>query len=186
VRSAIRASVILALIAMSVTFVPMASAVAAAPSPTPSECATYPIGAVPAAELAVSTTTPFPGESIMVSGSNFVANEAITIELHSAPIVLAHVTTDGNGAFSVHVTIPSNLTGTHTIDVAGDHSFCPSSPVTITIQSSGTSPSGGGLPNTGVDILAGVAIALALLAAGIALTHGGRRKQHGPARHTAR
>jgi hypothetical protein len=172
---------IMAVVALTATFAPSAAS-AAAPTPTPSFCQSYPVGAVPAATLTVSTTVPFAGETITVGGTNFVAHESLTIELNSAPIVLAHVTTSASGSFSTPVTLPSGVTGTHTISVAGDTSSCPSSPITITINSAGTSSASGGLPNTGVDILTGLAVALALLVAGIALTGGARRRS---GRHSA-
>jgi hypothetical protein len=167
--------VVLALAALAAAFAPAAQAGAAA-VPTPASCQAYPIGAVPAATLSVSTTTPFPGESITVSGTNFEPHDAITIVLSSNLIELGHVTTNASGAFSTSVTIPSNLSGSHVLSLVGAVAVCQPSPITLTIQGEGTS--GGGLPNTGVDILAGIAIALALLTAGVALTRGGRRRQH--------
>jgi len=166
---------------LAAALVPAATSVAAAPTPTPSACQSYPVGAVAAATLMVSTTTPFEGQTITVSGTNFVTNEAIAIDLSGSPV--AHVTTSASGSFSTPVTLPAGVTGTQTISVAGDHSTCPASSITITIQGAGVSATSQGLSHTGVDILTGLAVAIALLIAGVALTGGARRKPAG--RHSA-
>ena len=57
---------------------------------------------------------------------------------------------------------------------------CPVDPIQINASGAGgtSSSNGGGLASTGVDILTGIAIALALVGAGVLLTQGGRRRHH--------
>lgn len=135
--------------------------------------------------LTISTTTPFPGQTITVAGSNFTAGAAVTIELDTN-VTLAHVTASPSGAFSTSVTVPSDAVGNHVIRAVGTNlGNCPVGPIQITV--SGVAPSsasnGGGLASTGVDILAGLAIALTLLAIGAFMTGAGKRRAHS-GRHT--
>ena len=68
----------------------------------------------------VSTTTPTAGGTMVVSGSGFGPGATLTVVLHSDPIVLATLTADVGGAYSVVVTIPEGTTpGTHQIVVSG-------------------------------------------------------------------
>jgi hypothetical protein len=85
----------------------------------------------------VSTTTPTAGSAITVSGGGFAPNTALTIELHSTPVVLATTTSDGSGNYSVTIVIPSDTPpGVHQIVTTG---LGPSgqvltSSVTITVE----------------------------------------------------
>ena len=129
--------------------------------------------------LTVSTTNPFPGQTITVAGTNFTASVAVTIELDTH-VALAHTNADTSGSFSVHVTLPSDLTGNHTISALGTNlGNCPVDPIEITVQA-GAAPSsssnGGGLASTGVNVLVGLVIALGLIAAGLFATRSGRRR----------
>lgn len=162
---------LVAVMAAMFTLLNVGTAGAVAPGDDPT-CGTYPPSF--GASMSVSTTTPFPGQTITISGQHFVANEHITLVLDTG-FVLAHVTVGADGSFSVPVTLPASLRGSHTILVDGDTSVCPPDPVQIVIQS-GSTPPGGGLASTGVDILAGVAVALALIAGGILFARSGRRR----------
>jgi hypothetical protein len=144
-------------------------------APTPQ----YPPPSCP--QLGVSTTTPFPGQQITVSGSAFEASQKITLVMHSDAVVLAHVTADSGGSFAVKVTIPAGTSGNHTIAVEGGTSGCPVEPIQIRVQGHGvdSASSGGGLAFTGVGILAAVAIALALITAGVILARSGRHRRSG-------
>jgi hypothetical protein len=148
------------------------SASAAAPaSTTPYPPSTCPL-------LTISTTTPFPGQTITIAGTNFTAGVAVTIELDTN-VTLGHATADSSGSFSIPVTLPSNLTGNHLIRAVGTGlGNCPVDPIQIFASGAGPSSAGngGGLASTGVDILTGVAIALALLALGAFLTGSGKRR----------
>jgi hypothetical protein len=168
----VRAILALAVAAVAMFFV--APAAGAAPSVA---CPPYPpsVGAA----LAVSTTNPQPGDSITVTGSHFVANASVRLELHTTVVVLKTVQADASGDFTTTVTLPDGVTGTHTIVAAtgvptsGD---CATPTITITIQNPGPN-GGGGTSFTGVDVLAMVIGALALLGVGIALTRSGKRRK---------
>jgi 5'-nucleotidase len=130
------------------------------------------------ASLSVSTTNPQPGEQITLSSSGMPANATVKIFLHSDPILLATVHTDATGSFTATVTLPDGITGTHTIVAVPNKPMpagCPPPSVTITVQGPGTNP--GGTSFTGVDVLAMVLGALALLGVGVALNRGGRRRK---------
>jgi hypothetical protein len=128
--------------------------------------------------IAVSTTTPFPGEVITVTGSGFKADQSLTLVLQPSPVTtLAHVTADSSGAFSTRITLPAGASGSHVIVADGSGSSCPVDPIQIQVAGTSHSPSGGGgLASTGVDILVAVAVALSLICAGLVLTRGGRRR----------
>jgi hypothetical protein len=141
----------------------------AAPAPTP-----YP----PTCFLIkLSTTTPNPDQTITVTGQDFTSGIDVTVVLDAAT-VLATTRVDADGSFAVGVTVPAGLTGSHAVSATGDPRLrtgdCPAAAVQITI---GTQPasSGGGLASTGLDVALGVAVAVALLAAGLVLARAGRR-----------
>jgi LPXTG-motif cell wall-anchored protein len=133
-----------------------------------------PVGTAP---LAVSTTTPAPGETITVSGNGFGPNEVVTLVLHSVPVTLASTLTDSNGTFSVPVTIPSDVRGVHVLTATGRTTGTTFS-ITLTI---GFEPpgggGGGGLPNTGLMVWGLGIVAVALLTLGAALVVSGRRRR---------
>ncbi|HEU5006512.1 MAG TPA: hypothetical protein VFT67_06045 [Jatrophihabitantaceae bacterium] len=152
----------------------------------------YPVKA--GATLSVSTTTPYSGQTIDVSGSNFQAGENVTIKLNGKAV--ATVKADSKGSFrtSFKVTGPPGkfvLTATGTVcGVAG---------LLLTVragsgvggvsasQSPGagaggaaTGQGGGGLAFTGVDVALLLLVAVALLGGGGFMLRAGRR------RHAAR
>ncbi|MCU1656129.1 MAG: hypothetical protein JWO57_785 [Pseudonocardiales bacterium] len=130
------------------------------------------------AQLAVSTTTPFPGQSITVSGSAFAAHQSVTLILDTSSTVLGHVTASAAGTFSTSARMPTDVRGNHLITVQGDVSGCPVDPVQINVQSGAGSSSsgGGGLAFTGFDAVLAVAVALGLIGAGVLLSRGGKRR----------
>jgi len=54
-----------------------------------------------------------------VSGAGYDPGTPVSIIVYSAPMVLTTVTTDASGAFSAQITLPSALTGQHTIVAMG-------------------------------------------------------------------
>jgi hypothetical protein len=64
-------------------------------------------------------TTPEAGETITISGSGFAPNSEVTLVIYSSPQPLGTAITDQAGTFSKAVTIPSGLTGSHTITSIG-------------------------------------------------------------------
>ena len=171
---AVRILVLAALAAMLTTFgIGLASGAAAAPAST----TPYPPPSCPL--LTISTTTPFPGETITVAGTNFTPGASVDIDLDTNT-TLGHATADASGNFSVHVTLPAGVTGNHVIRAVGTGlGNCPVDPIQINASGAeGSSSSSGGLASTGVDILTGIAVALALVGAGVLFTRGGRRRHH--------
>lgn len=147
-------------------------------------CPSYPFG--PGPTVSISTTDPFPGETVTIRGANFDKNAHVSTVLSPPGTTLASVSTGSTGAFTERVTIPTGATGSATISVVGGApAACPPNTMVIHVQTTVVPPSGGGsLASTGVDILVGLLVALLLLSAGLFLTRTGRRR-HQPA-HSAR
>jgi hypothetical protein len=65
-------------------------------------------------------TTATPGQQITVIGTGFLPYSTVTIAIYSTPVVLGTVTTDGSGAFSKLVTVPTDLAaGVHALVAYG-------------------------------------------------------------------
>ena len=65
-------------------------------------------------------TAVFQGGHVTVSGKGYGADEDVDIYLHSSPVLLATVTADSAGVFSVVVTIPSDTKpSNHSFEGAG-------------------------------------------------------------------
>jgi hypothetical protein len=142
-------------------------------------CRPYPPAAGPAT-VAVSTTDPRPGETITVSGANFAKNTKLEIVLHSNVIVLGTVTTDAQGSFTTTVKMPSDLSGQHELAVVGgtpDVQGCPVRPISFLGIQPGNSGNPPGTSFTGVDVLAMILGAAALIGIGVALNRGGKRRR---------
>lgn len=182
-RVIVKAVRILVLAAMAAVLATLgAGAAAAAPTPTsvPATCPTYPIQ-ICQAHIMASTTTPFQGQSIEVSGRGYKADENVTLTIGGIAVGTAH--TDSNGNFDPAVVVPASLVGDQPLTGRGASGLAwdvDSLVLNIRAGGTGASSSGGGLASTGVDVVAGVAVALALIGAGLLLSHGGRRRH---ARH---
>jgi LPXTG-motif cell wall-anchored protein len=153
-------------------------AAVAAPTPTsiPLPCPSpYPFENCQAHILS-STTTPFQGQTIEVSGLTYHANEAVTLTIGGIFVGTAH--TDSNGNFDPPAVVPVTLLGDQPLTGRGASGAANDvDSLVLHITAAGTSNTGGGgLPNTGVDILTGLAVALALLGAGVLFLRGGRRR----------
>jgi hypothetical protein len=129
-----------------------------------------------------------PGGTVTVTGKNFDANATVKLTLHSKTYLLATVTTSATGTFSVDVKMPAGVFGHHLIIATGGNADpatgCPKDPVQIVqIQtgptSAGSSSSGGtggGTAFTGLDVLALLIAAAALIGVGLVLNRrGGKR-----------
>lgn len=180
----LRAMVTLAVAVLAAAFVAPAQAGA-----TPQALA-YPPAICPT--LSVSTTHPLPGERITVSGVDFTPNATVHLVLHSKTYNLATVTANGQGEFTTQVTLPSGVVGRHEIvAVSGFPQVqgCPPRPIVVIYihapegTSAGHNPGSGGTSFTGVDVLLILIAAALLIAAGVALNRGGRRR-HSAADHT--
>lgn len=153
--------------------------------------------------LMVSTTTPYQGQSIEVSGSGYCANETVTLSMGGQRLGTAHA--DAKGSFDPKVRITEDpgryrLTGA---GQDGDHASVamtvrPGSGVEpISVHRPGANGPGsnghapaangavpaaagagtGGLAFTGIDVALLIAIAVALLGAGSYLVYAGRRRR---------
>ena len=164
--------------------------------------ATYPPSTC--ATISVSTTTPDVGQSITVTGEQFLASIPVTLYLTpkadypggsttgkpaGSSILLTTVTSDANGSYSTQVTMPANAEGNQIISASSKGKICPADPIQIQVgQGAGgggsSSGSGGGQPPamTGTDIGLLVALALVLLTAGALFARSGKRR-HATARH---
>jgi hypothetical protein len=131
--------------------------------------------------LSLSTTHPLPGETITVTGTGFTPGAKVHLVMHSKTYDLGTFTAGAQGGFTAQVTLPNGVFGHHFIIAASGAPHikqCPGDP--IQIQAPGpTTPPGGdhGTSFTGTDILVIVLIAAGLLAAGVALTRGGKRRR---------
>lgn len=148
---------------------PQAHAATVAPYP-PSTCSL----------LSVSTTFANPGDSITVSGADFVPGSTVQIIIVSPHTTLATVTTGTAGTFSAAVTVPNLAAGSYQITATSTRLACPVNTLTITV---GTEPNSGGTgghtpANTGVDVLLLVGTGAVLLAAGLVVNRSGRRRRH--------
>lgn len=136
----------------------------------------YGPGGAPALTSNSSSTTP--GGSLLVTGSNFVPNEGITLTLHSAPVTLATTTASTSGSFSVTVTIPAGTDpGAHTILASGATGDSATTNIVVTGAVSSTATVTSGLAFTGADIAAVSAVGAIALGLGGMLIMSGRRRR---------
>src|SRR5207245_5181066 len=82
------------------------------------------------------------GTSVTVTGSNFVANSAITISYDNTAITTnpATVTTTSTGSFSATITIPASTAGPHTISATDASSNSASVQFTVTTRAISLNP----------------------------------------------
>jgi hypothetical protein len=193
-RRLIRVIVVSALLLTSLTITARAASATTAcgffeVSSTCSGGTGYPVKA--GATLAVSTTTPYSGQTIEVSGANFQAGENVTLKLNGK--VVATVKADSLGSFttSLKVTSPAGK-----FELSATGAVCGFAglllsirtaagvlPITATQSPGGTGvggaatgQGGGGLAFTGVDVALLLAVALALIGGGGYLARAGRRR----------
>nr|WP_240942099.1 fibronectin type III domain-containing protein [Planosporangium thailandense] len=118
------------------------------------------------------------GKSVTLSGSGYAPDSPVQIVVYSSPKVLKTVTTDGTGSFSVSVTLPAGLTGSHTLVAGGvgpDGAYRYLT-LPVTVSAAGTGGTGGGLPITGQSVPKLVVTALLVLAFGVVLVRLSRRR----------
>ncbi|MFI5913157.1 hypothetical protein [Dactylosporangium sp. NPDC051541] len=115
------------------------------------------------------------GQRLTISGTGFAPYSTVAITVYSAPAVLTTVTADGNGEFSVPVTVPADLP-------VGEHSFVAlgTDPggathalkleLTVAPAAAPATPSGPAttLPVTGSALTRMILVGLALVIAGAA------------------
>jgi hypothetical protein len=144
-----------------------------------------PAGAAPyggGASIALSASTVAEGGHVTISGTGFEATRTVTLTLHTVTVSLGTAQTDASGAFSTTVTLPSGVTGSHTITAADAAGNSASATITITAPGRGTSGggsggSGGGVSATGVAVIGLSAVGFALLVGGALMLLAGRRRK---------
>jgi len=175
---------------MSGTAVQLPS-VAAVPTPAPSATA---------ASIELSSTTLSPGQSVVVTGHNWVPGEQVTITVHSTPIQFPPVMVNPDGSLpSMTVAVPADFDpGTHTLTAVGSQSGTvtvsfqvlavgqvPTGVVPTGVVPGGSSPAGsmsgqGQSASTGGQAAPGVGlgwlVGVAFVAAGLAVAVVRRRK----------
>ena len=137
----------------------------------------------PNATVMSSTTTPFVGQKIEVSGSAYCPDEDVRLTIGGTFVGTAH--TDGTGAFDPSAVVPGpvgqkQLCGVGASGLANDQDC-----LTLTIGAGhGTeaATTGGGLAMTGTQVAGLVVLATALVAGGAFFAAAGRRRKTGAPR----
>jgi hypothetical protein len=150
------------------------------------------IGVAVPGRVACASADLHPDQTVRCTIAGFGATEQVDVTLLST---VGSVTTDAQGGATYDFTVPHDIAaGSYTLTFTGAKSEAVgvfAFTVSVAVVSPTTAPpttappttapptstSGGGLALTGVDVLAMVAAALALLAAGAALTVFVRRRQ---------
>jgi LPXTG-motif cell wall-anchored protein len=148
-------------------------------------CAVTMLAAAPAAYASYSgdggvtldPATPKVGSTLTVDSTGWMAATAVTVTLHSTPVVLATVTSDANGNVHAEAQIPSDTaTGAHTLELTGTDPAGAPRTVTTAITIDAASGGGGSLPRTGAAIAALVLVGAVLFAVGAALSTARKRR----------
>ncbi|MGH8961785.1 MAG: hypothetical protein ACRDWT_11450 [Jatrophihabitantaceae bacterium] len=139
----------------------------------------YPMS--PGVMIMASTTTPFVGQRIEVSGKNYCPDEDVTILLRGKNVGTAH--TDASGAFDPGVKVTGPVGRATLLGRGASGQSLDRDSLVLTVRagtgsgSGAGSPSGGGLAVTGTELAAMIVLAALLLGGGIALTVAGRRNR---------
>lgn len=150
-----------------------------------------PIPATPT--LSLSSTSVHPGDGMTVSGVGFEPGAAVTVILDDTAVQLAALTVGEDGSFGVTVTIPKETAvGSHRIVVRNGETALASAALSVVVDQSGSGPSGpgagtgtpGGSASVGAGSLAAtgssgtlaLAVALALIATGMIVVLGRRKR----------
>lgn len=109
----------------------------------------------PEAALVLGSATVGAGGELTITGTDFVADAELRVELRSTTVPLGTVTTDGIGSFGLTATIPTGTApGAHSIVVIDPAGAETSAAITVTSAPGGGQPGGGqpggGQPGAGV------------------------------------
>ena len=166
---------------------------AAAPQEICPGAVAYPVS--PGATIMASTTTPYVGQTITVSGVNYCPDEDVDITIGGKHVATAH--TNGSGQFDLQVVVPAPTGQRLLAGVGASGLTADRDSLMLTIRAGAgvepvaVGPAGGngaggggsgtgGLAFTGTEIALLVALAAALLGGGVALAYAGRRRSsHG-------
>ena len=131
------------------------------------------------------------GQNVTVQGDGFAPNNRVTIEMRSAPTVVATTLADATGAFSTTFRVPDAAAGRHTVAAVGanfdgtERELTADFTVTAAAnreRSRATDNAGAvALPRTGMAIARYVIGGLALIAIGTAAVIAVRRRSSAPA-----
>ena len=149
--------------------------VAAAVTSAAGSASAYPSGTNP--QISLSHTSGSPGDSVNVVGEHFTPHNTATLSFHSASIALGTVNVNGQGGFTVTVTVPDVGIGTHTVHAVDNASGISADPAVFTITASGAGSAGGGLASTGVAVLGIALLGMVLLVGGGLMLLAGRRRK---------
>jgi len=109
------------------------------------------------------------GSPVTLTGDGFAPNANIVVGIYSTPTQLDAFTATSSGSFTQSVTIPSGLTGSHTLVAEGNGpggvARVLSTPITVLAAGSSTSA----LAFTGFNAAMFALLGLALLVAGFAM-----------------
>ncbi|MFB7844928.1 ExeM/NucH family extracellular endonuclease [Microbacterium sp. NPDC056052] len=124
-------------------------------------------------QLTLGASSVAPGGTLTIAGSGLEGEQSVALELHSTPVSLGSVTTNGDGAFSTTVTIPAGTAPGehHVVAILPDGSQLTAA---ITVAAAG-SGNGSGLALTGADSGSFLLLAAVLLALGLGLIVARRR-----------
>ena len=130
----------------------------------------------PDATILSSTTTPAIGQKIDASGIVYCPNEDVRITIAGAFVGTGH--TDSSGSFDPQVvTVPGPAGDKQMCGVGASGLSNDQDCLTLHVGASNTTPNGGGLASTGVEIAAIVGVAVILLAGGAFFATAGRRRK---------
>lgn len=125
-------------------------------------------------QISISRSVVAPGDTVIVTGVDFLPGENVDLFLLSDPVFLATVVADSTGSFSTEVTIPLGTTpGLH--QIRANSGTCTLT-ADVTVTAPGGPGGGGQLAFTGGNSLPLLWIALVLLALGTAFVVGARRR----------
>ena len=129
----------------------------------------------PSPSISTSTGSAGPGGTVTASGSGWPVGSQISFVLNSHTQVLdSFVTTNPDGSWTRSVTIPTDISGTHTLTVTGVTPDGVTRSAVVAVIAGGVTT---GLAFTGSDSTSNLAIAGAVvLVIGIALVIAGRRR----------
>jgi hypothetical protein len=128
----------------------------------------------PNGSLTVTPANTTPGASVDVAGDGFAPSSTVHITIESTPVLLATVTADGAGAFTLSITIPMGYDGVHHIVATGTDAQDSVLVLQSSIMVTGA-PSTNTLSQVGTDgssdlpILAFSGVGIVLLTAGVLL-----------------
>lgn len=129
-------------------------------------------------DLEVPSDTAEPGGAVTISGSGYAPNTTVTITVNGVQV--ATVTTDGTGAFTATITLPTGVTGDVEIAATGTGADGETRVLSATVTVAGD---GSTLPRTGSSgTFPAVGMALVLLCMGAAFVVATRRRGDARAR----